>query len=69
MPPEIQSFVDTAFYAVVTGGIGFTIRFLGKLSNSISQLNMQIGVVIENISDHDYRLQRLEKNQDKNCEE
>lgn len=59
-----QQTIDTLFYAIVTGGIGYACTFLAKLSKAISELNKNIAVVIERMADHDYRIQRLEKQVD-----
>ena len=62
---DYQPIVATAFYAVITGGIGFMIHFLSNLNGSISELNKQIAVVIEKMSDHDRRIQKLEQKADR----
>ncbi len=60
-----RQFIDTAFYAIVTGGIGFVVHFLGKVSSSINELYVKMGVIIEKVSDHDRRIENLEEGADK----
>lgn len=41
------------------------VNFLEKLIDKISELNTKIGIVIEKLTDHDSRIQRLEKKHDR----
>lgn len=61
---DYKQFIDTLFYAIVTGGIGLLGHFLNKLATSVSSLNEKLATIVEKTRDHDYRIQRLEKKQD-----
>lgn len=56
--PDFQKFVEWAFMAIVSGGIGFGARFLAKLSKSIDTLNQNMATVAEKTTWHEKTLER-----------
>ncbi len=67
MEVEFGKFVEWGFMAVLTGGVAFSTKFLGKISKSVSDLNTQIAVILERmnwhqreIESHGSRISKLE---------
>lgn len=52
--------VEYAFLAALTGGVGFVVRFLAKISASLSEMKTNLAVAAKSIQDHDRRIGKVE---------
>lgn len=64
---EFSKFIEWAFMAILASAVTWCVRILQDISKSISQLNTQVGTILEKthwhekeIDRHDKRLGRLE---------
>jgi hypothetical protein len=56
-----SDFKDIALHVLLSGWFLIFVYFLKKLIGSIDDLNVKLAVVIERLSDHERRLDQLER--------
>jgi len=49
---NFSAFVDWCFLGVISGGIGFAVFFMAKISSSIAKLNVRIAQLLERTDTH-----------------
>ena len=47
---DFTKFVEWAFLSILTGSVVWSAKFLAMISKSISQLNLQVALILERIA-------------------
>jgi len=53
--------VNEALLGIIAMGIGAGVRVLSNVLGSLRDLNIKIGIIIEQVKDHEQRLRVMEK--------
>ena len=59
---QFGTFVDRAFWLLLTSAIFYSSAQLRTLSNNVSELNEKMAIVLTRLGDYDHRLDVLETN-------
>jgi hypothetical protein len=64
---EFDKFIEWGFLGLIGAGVGWAALFLQKISQSIGELNVHVGTILEKtawhekeLDDHDGRIKKLE---------
>jgi hypothetical protein len=58
----MQVQLDSALLAAITGVLTFGVRILAAALGTLKELNIKIGIIIEQVKDHEQRLRVVESN-------
>lgn len=60
---EFKDFVQWLFYALISGCSVYLTSILSGLKLSVDELNIKMATIIERVSHHEKRIERLEDSQ------
>lgn len=56
---DFQKFIEWAFMAILSGGVIWAASFLGKISQSINELNEKVAIILTRSDGHEKQISSL----------